>query len=138
MNTKKTLTQLHNELLTGTITVRTLVDESKSVITENEKNVHALLGMYSDALIESQILKAESMLQNGTSTLLTGIPIVLKDNILVNGEIATGASKILENYQATYDATVVKKLKEAGAVVIGAGILWPDKSTGGTKCTLDL
>jgi aspartyl-tRNA(Asn)/glutamyl-tRNA(Gln) amidotransferase subunit A len=119
MNTKKTLTQLHNELLTGTITVRTLVDESKSVITENEKNVHALLGMYSDALIESQILKAESMLQNGTSTLLTGIPIVLKDNILVNGEIATGASKILENYQATYDATVVKKLKEAGAVVIG-------------------
>lgn len=119
MNTKKTLTQLHNELLTGTITVRTLVDESKSVIAENEKNVHALLGMYSDALVESQIVKAESMLQNGTSTLLTGIPIVLKDNILVNGEIATGASKILENYQATYDATVVKKLKEAGAILIG-------------------
>jgi aspartyl-tRNA(Asn)/glutamyl-tRNA(Gln) amidotransferase subunit A len=119
MNTKKTLTQLHNELLTGTITVRTLVDESKSVIAENEKNVHALLGMYSDALVESQIVKAESMLQNGTSTLLTGIPIVLKDNILVNGEIATGASKILENYQATYDATVVKKLKEVGAILIG-------------------
>jgi aspartyl-tRNA(Asn)/glutamyl-tRNA(Gln) amidotransferase subunit A len=43
----------------------------------------------------------------------------LKDNIFVQGKIATGGSKILENYVATYDATVVKKLKDAGAILLG-------------------
>src|ERR1035437_7136253 len=48
-----------------------------------------------------------------------GIPFAIKDNILVKGKTASSASKILENYTATYDATVIKKLKEVGAVFIG-------------------
>lgn len=116
---KKTLKQLHEELKLGTTTVEALVDSYKKTINEKEGDVHALLGMYSDELINSQITRAKEMFANGTATILTGIPIVLKDNILVKGEIATGASKILENYVATYDATVTKKLKEAGAILIG-------------------
>jgi aspartyl-tRNA(Asn)/glutamyl-tRNA(Gln) amidotransferase subunit A len=51
--------------------------------------------------------------------LLTGIPCAIKDNILNKGKIASSSSKILENYHATYDATVIAKLKAEGAVIIG-------------------
>lgn len=51
--------------------------------------------------------------------LLCGIPLAMKDNILIDGKIASAASKMLENYTAAYDATVTKKLKEAGALFIG-------------------
>ncbi|PJA64586.1 MAG: Asp-tRNA(Asn)/Glu-tRNA(Gln) amidotransferase subunit GatA, partial [Candidatus Portnoybacteria bacterium CG_4_9_14_3_um_filter_40_10] len=50
---------------------------------------------------------------------LAGIPVAIKDNILVRGLKCSAASKILENYVAPYDATVISKLKEAGAVIIG-------------------
>jgi aspartyl-tRNA(Asn)/glutamyl-tRNA(Gln) amidotransferase subunit A len=50
---------------------------------------------------------------------LAGIPVAIKDNILVRGVRCTAASKILENYIAPYDATVTAKLKEAGAVILG-------------------
>jgi aspartyl-tRNA(Asn)/glutamyl-tRNA(Gln) amidotransferase subunit A len=115
----KTLKQIHEDLKSGAVTVRALVESYTQVITEKDPEIHALLGMYSDALIYSQITKAEEMFKNGTAGVLTGIPIVLKDNILVYGEIATGASKILEHYVSTYDATAVTKLKEVGAVLIG-------------------
>lgn len=117
----KTLKQIHEELKNGTETVRGLVEACKKVIAEKEGDVHALLGMYSDTGVETQIAKAEAMLKGGVATLLTGVPVVLKDNILVEGEIATGGSKILENYRATYDATVVKKLKAAGAILLARG-----------------
>ena len=116
---QKTLRQLHEELKSGALTVEALVENSKKIITEKEKDVHALLGMYSDALVNSQITQAKEMFKNGIATTLTGVPIVLKDNILVKGEVATGGSKILEHYVATYDATVVKKLKKAGAILLG-------------------
>lgn len=116
---QKTLKQLHEELKNGTTTVDSLVLECKKIISEKEKDIHALLGMYSDSLIDSQIAVAHKMFKDGTSTMLTGIPIVLKDNLLIKGEIATAGSKILENYHATYDATVVRKLKNAGAILLG-------------------
>lgn len=118
---KKTLLQLHDELKNNKISVRGLVDSYRKVIKEKDGEIHALLGLYSDVLIEEQIANAEKMFEEGKATVLTGIPIVLKDNILVKGERATGGSKILENYDATYDATVVKKLKEAGAILLGRG-----------------
>lgn len=58
-------------------------------------------------------------LQSSKSDLLLGIPLAIKDNILIEGKIASAASKMLENYRATYDATVIKKLKEAGVLFLG-------------------
>ncbi|MEK7100617.1 MAG: amidase family protein, partial [Patescibacteria group bacterium] len=48
-----------------------------------------------------------------------GIPLAIKDNILIKGHIASAASKILANHTAIYDATVIGKLKEAGALFVG-------------------
>lgn len=116
---KKTLIELHEELKNGTITIEELVLSCRKKIKEKDGEIHALLGLYSDTAVDKQIAYAKKMFQEGKPTILTGIPIVLKDNILVKGELATGGSKILEKYHATYDATVVRKLKEAGAILLG-------------------
>jgi len=53
------------------------------------------------------------------ANILAGVPCAVKDNILIAGEKCTAGSKILKNYIASYDATVVSKLKKAGAVFLG-------------------
>ncbi|MEK7080631.1 MAG: Asp-tRNA(Asn)/Glu-tRNA(Gln) amidotransferase subunit GatA [Patescibacteria group bacterium] len=63
--------------------------------------------------VDEKIIRGEGI------GLLEGIPCAIKDAILVVGEKCTAASKILENYIAPYDATVIKKLKEQGAVILG-------------------
>lgn len=50
---------------------------------------------------------------------LKGVPIALKDNIVSKGELTSAASKMLHNYTSEYDATVVKRLKEANVPLIG-------------------
>ena len=50
---------------------------------------------------------------------LEGIPIAIKDNILIKDKISTGASHILENYIATYDAYVIEKLQDKGVIFLG-------------------
>lgn len=50
---------------------------------------------------------------------VSGIPVAVKDNLCIEGEVVTSASKILENYTAPYSATVIERLKEAGAIIIG-------------------
>jgi aspartyl-tRNA(Asn)/glutamyl-tRNA(Gln) amidotransferase subunit A len=50
---------------------------------------------------------------------LAGVPMAIKDNMLIQGQRCTAGSRILENFQATYDATVIAKLRQAGAVFLG-------------------
>lgn len=61
---------------------------------------------------------ADDRIAQGEKSSLLGIPYLLKDNMLAQGLKTTAASKVLENYIAPYDATVVKKLKQAGAVLL--------------------
>jgi aspartyl-tRNA(Asn)/glutamyl-tRNA(Gln) amidotransferase subunit A len=87
-------------------------------IAKRDPELHAYLEVWADHARE-EAKKSDERIAAGDSAPLTGIPIALKDNILVTGRIASAASKILENYRAVYDATVVQKLKEAGAVFLG-------------------
>ncbi len=67
----------------------------------------------------SQILRSKTSEDKGEFGMLCGIPCAIKDAIMVDGQKCTAASKILENYVAPYDATVIKRLKEQGAVILG-------------------
>jgi aspartyl-tRNA(Asn)/glutamyl-tRNA(Gln) amidotransferase subunit A len=67
----------------------------------------------------AQAGQADQMIADGNNLALTGIPGAMKDNILIKGIQATAGSKILENYVAPYDATVIKKLKNHGSVFLG-------------------
>lgn len=63
--------------------------------------------------------EADRRIAAGEFTPLTGVPVIVKDNICMQGLPATCSSKMLKNYIPPYDAFVVKKLREAGAVIIG-------------------
>ena len=86
-------------------------------IKEKNESLNAYLEVFDD--IEAQAQAADERRTNGESNPLLGIPLAFKDNILIKGRRASAASKILEEYVATYDATVTKKLKDAGAVFLG-------------------
>ncbi len=112
-----TIKKAHEALLKGEYTAVDLVSAYLEQIKKTDGDIHAYLEVYSDVLEQAKI--ADNMIKSGKSTLLTGIPIAIKDNILIKGKVASAASKILENYKATYDATVIEKLKNEGVVFIG-------------------
>lgn len=86
-------------------------------IEEKNKELNVYLEVFDDVL--EQAKKAQEMIDGGGAKSLTGIPLAIKDNILIKGKKVSAASKILENYTAVYDATVIKKLIDEGAIFLG-------------------
>ncbi len=98
-------------------TVRELWDACHAAAVAKNPELNAYLEIF-DA-DETAIAAAQARIDSGDESLLCGIPLAIKDNILIDGKIASAASKMLEHYTATYDATVIKKLKDAGALFVG-------------------
>ncbi|MAF59287.1 MAG: Asp-tRNA(Asn)/Glu-tRNA(Gln) amidotransferase subunit GatA [Candidatus Pacebacteria bacterium] len=86
-------------------------------IEEKNKDINAYLEVFDDAL--DIACQSDKRIQSGESGKLLGVPISIKDNILIDGHISSAGSRILESHRATYDATVVSKLKERGVVFLG-------------------
>ena len=111
-----TITEAARALRAGELTVRELYDACRKAAEARNGELNAFLEFF-DA--DEEIAEAQKRIDAGDTSLLCGIPIAMKDNILIEGKVASAASKILANYRATYDATITKKLKEAGAIFIG-------------------
>lgn len=114
-----TIVEAARALRARACTVRELWDACIKAIEEKNPELHAYLEIFpaDDAAIAAAQKRIDT--DGEKAPLLCGIPLAIKDNILIEGKIASAASKMLENYRATYDATVISKLKEQGALFLG-------------------
>ena len=92
-----------------------LVKEYLKVIKDD--NTNSFISINNDIIKEAK--KADKERAKGSSKPLLGIPLAVKDIILVKGTKTTAASKILENYISSYTATAVKRLQDVGMIILG-------------------
>lgn len=114
-----TIKQTHEGLKTKKFSAIELAQDYFKHIKKTDKEIGAYLSLTEDLAI-SQAKEVDEKISKGENiSVLSGVPCAIKDNILVEGQKCTNASKILENYVAPYDATAVKRLKKNGAVILG-------------------
>src|ERR1700739_1186673 len=100
-----TIAQARKDLDAGKYSALELTNAYLETIRTKDKEIHAYLEVWEDSARE-EAKQAHERIAAGKSQALTGIPLAIKDNILIEGRIASAASKMLENYRASYDATV--------------------------------
>ncbi len=110
-----TASELEKKIAQGEITS---VEATQSIL-DRIKDVDDKIGAFISVESENAINTAKIADGIKENTPLKGVPIALKDNIVSRGEYTTAASKILKGYKGTYDATVVRKLKEAHVPLVG-------------------
>ncbi|MED3574059.1 Asp-tRNA(Asn)/Glu-tRNA(Gln) amidotransferase subunit GatA [Cytobacillus praedii] len=113
------VSELHEKLHKKELKVTDLVDESYKRISEVEEKVQAFLTLDEEKARGTAKQMDEKLGTDESKGLLFGMPIGVKDNIVTKGLRTTCASKILENFDPIYDATVVNKLNQAETVTIG-------------------
>ena len=121
------ITEAARALRARKFTVRELFDACQTSAKAQNAELNAYLEFFSDVETDAAIEAAQKRIdtdgakspEEGGAPLLCGIPFAMKDNILIEGRIASASSKMLENYKATYDATVIQKLKTQGVIFIG-------------------
>ena len=111
--------ELHQKLITKEISATELARDYLRRIEEKNPVLNAFITVAEKEALK-QAEKVDKKIANGDEiSLLAGIPVAIKDVIMTEGIKTTAGSKILENYIAPYDATAAKKIKDAGAVVLG-------------------
>ncbi len=113
------IVQAHDGLLKKKFSALELAKAFLDRIKTEDKKISAFLTVTEDLAL-SQAKRVDDLISVGEDIpLLAGIPLAVKDNILIEGIKTTCASKILEDYIAPYDATCIEKLKKLGAVILG-------------------
>jgi len=117
----KTITELIQGFTDGSYTPTQAVTDYLEVIKAKDANIHAFLATYEDEALQAAKEATAAYAAGGVvDQPLLGIPLAIKNNILIKDHLATGASKILEHYTAIYDATIIERLRAAGAIFIGS------------------
>lgn len=113
----KDLTELHDLLASKEVSATDLTKATFERIAETEAKIDSFITLNQDAATEiAATIDSEGI---SADQPLAGIPIGIKDNIVTKDLRTTAASRMLENFEPIYDATVMTKLAEAGMVTVG-------------------
>ena len=115
---RMTLSQLKRNLEAKNLSSREITESFLKRISETNKSLNAFITITEDLAI-SQSVEADEIIAKGEAKSLTGLPFAHKDLFCTDGILTTCASKMLSNFVPPYDATVVKRLKDAGIIMIG-------------------
>lgn len=116
---KSTADSLSTKICSGEVQSVDVVKACYKRIKETDSKVKAFLKLNEEQALK-QAAAVDGKIKSGIKCgILEGVPVAIKDNIMIKGESMTSASKYLENYISPYDATVIEKLKEAGVVFVG-------------------
>jgi len=110
---KEKLQAIKSGKLTAVKNIQSFLDK----INKENKKINAILHVNQDALKEAEAV--DKKIKAGKAGRLAGLAIAVKSNINVKGLIANSASKTLENYRSTYDATVIQRIKTEDGIIIG-------------------
>ncbi len=113
---KLSAVEIRDKVLAKELSAKQVCTTFIEQVKKNEK-YNAVLEVFEDAVFKAE--EIDKKISLGFSGKLAGVPIIIKDNILYKGKICSCSSKFLENYVAQYDSTVVKKLLQEGAIILG-------------------
>lgn len=116
---KQSAIEIRDQFLRGDITAASIARYYLNRIQKFDPQVGAFLKVLEEKVLQQAEQLDKKRAANQPLGKLAGIPIAIKDNILVKGEIATCASKFLTNYRAPYQATVMDHLLAEDALIIG-------------------
>lgn len=115
----KTLSSIASDIKEKKVTIKEVLDSVYKRIEEVEPKVGAYITLTKTQAYE-RAEELQKRLDNGENIgILGGVPIAIKDNICTENVKTTCASRMLENFVPIYNATVIEKLKEAGAIMLG-------------------
>ncbi len=116
MNIQEKLKQIKSGELSAEQNIKQYLNKIKKH-NKNGNKINAILQINNNALLEAK--EVDSNMKKGKVGKLAGLAIAVKANINVKGLFASCASKTLENYKSTYDATIIKKIKQQGGIIMG-------------------
>ena len=114
-----TASSIADRVRSGATTAVDVVEQHLARIDEREGDIHAFNLVLADAARERAAEIDARVAQGENPGPLAGVPVALKDNMCTRGIPTTCSSKILDGWRPPYDATVVTRLRAAGAVVVG-------------------